>query len=598
MLKQLAMFTVALVMVLSAVSIATADGGISTSTSNQVKFGNYLLENNTQTGSVNLSYVNDNAHILVANSINATGHAISSTGQNYFNTDNKVNLGNNLTVFTSGSEKTLLLGTQSVNSLTSSVTPSITLNLTTPVSKVVLNSQQTSFLSNHSTSMVSTIYQNNIYNFTVGGMSFLLFSDVKASLSNSNMTLKYSGQSSITSTVFVGIVSTSALKNMFETERGDSGNPFLYNNTTGAVSGKFMSFNFNDKSGVFSNVTSNLVNDKVFNSMVASGNGTIGLNNPNPEFPTISPILAGNLFFYGNNTVVYQIHDNPSLATNILLSNGTLNLSVANGINVSVYRPAADNVQHVNVSNPNYTSAGLGNQFEVEASSTIVLLHNSTFRASLFAHHASVSVNNTTGMISISTKGNAQISFVAPPGLQQISHPLARAIQYAVEHGKLAAMVVLGTPGSNNTNMSVNYNSTMAISIQNVNTNSVTIKVGSTSSHEGTSFGIFVPNGVIANNSKIVVTFDSSNTVTVSNISSVINATSTTQAAIYKVNVSGGTLIVIHVPHFSNHTIQISTASTQTGLPGLPGNEAVYVIGGAVVVVALVGVGLAIRKRK
>ena len=595
MLKQLAMFTVAVVMVLSAVSIVTADG-ISTSTSNSAKLGNYLLENTTQTGSFNLSYVNDNAHILVANSINATGQAIGSTSLSQFNTDNMVDLGSNLTVFTSGSEKTLLLATQSP--LVGGVTPSITLNLTTPVSQVVLNSKQTAFLSNHSGSLVSTFYENNIYNFTVGGMSFLLFSSEKASLSNSKMTLTYSGQSSISAPVFVGIVSTSALKNMFESERGDNGNPFAYNNTTGTVSGKFMSFNFNDKSGSFTNVTSNLVHDTVFTSIAASGNGTIGLNSPNPEFPTISPILAGNLFFYGNNTVVYQIHDNPSLATNILLSNGTLNLSVAKGINVSVYRPAPEDVQHVNITNSNYTSAGLGDQFEVEASSTIVLLHNSTFRASLFAHHATVSVNNTTGMISITTKGNAHISFVAPPGLQQISHPLAKAIEYAVEHGRLAALVVLGTPGGNNTNMSVNYNSTMAISIQNVNTNSVTIKVGSTSSHEGTNFGIFVPNGVIANNSKIVVTFDSKNTVTVSNISSVINATSTTQAAIYKVSVSGGTLIVVHIPHFSNHTIEISTASSQTGLPGLPGNEAVYVIGGAIVVVALIGVALAMRRRK
>lgn len=596
MLKQLAMFTVAVVMVLSAVSIVTADG-ISTSTSNYAKLGNYLLENTTQNGSYNLSYVNDNAHILVANSINATGQAIGSTSLTQFNTDNLVRLGNsNLTVFTSGSEKTLLMATQ--NPLSGGVIPSITLNLTAPVSQVVLNSRQTAFLSNHSGTLVSTFYQNNIYNFTVGGMSFLLFSSVKAGLSNSKMTLTYSGQSSISAPVFVGIVSTSALKNMFETERGNNGNPFLYNNTTGAVSGKYMSFNFNDKSGSFTNITSNLVHGTVFTSMAASGNGTIGLNNPNPEFPTISPILAGNLFFYGNNTVVYQIHDNPSLATNILLSNGTLNLSVAKGINVSVYRPAPEDVRNASITNSNYTSAGLGDQFEVEASSTIVLLHNSTFRASLFAHHATVSVNNTTGMISITTNGNAQISFVAPPGLQQISHPLAKAIEYAVEHGRLAALVVLGTPGSNNTNISVSYNSTMSINIQNVNTNSVTIKVSSTSSHEGTNFGIFVPNGVISNNSKIVVTFDSKNTVTVSNISSVINATSTTQAAIYKVSVSGGTLIVVHVPHFSNHTIEISTAGTQTGLPGLPGNESVYVIGGAIVVVALIGVGLAMRRRK
>ena len=438
-----------------------------------------------------------------------------------------------------------------------------------------------------------------MYTVTVDNMSFMLFSTVKANLSDSNQTLTYSGQNSLTGNIYVGLVSTSALQDSFEKQLSDHRNAFIYNNTTGAVSGKFLSFNFNDTTGVFTNYTSNETGNSIFTSMEASGNGTIGLDNPNPMFPTVSPVLTGNLFFYGNNTVVYQIHDNPSLVNNIYLSNGTLNLSVAKGLNVTIYRPQVSDVQHENLSgNLNYTGVSLGDQFDVEASSTIVLLHNSTFRASLFAHHATVSYNNTTGQLSLTTNDNAKITFVAPPGFQQINHHIANVIQYAVEHGKLAAMVVLGAPGINNSNMSVSYNSTMNINIQNVNTNSVTIKVGSKSSHEGTNFGIFVPNGVIANNSKIVVTFDSKNTVTVSNISSVINATSNTQASIYKVSVNGGTLIVIHVPHFSNHTIQISAVNSQAGLPGLPGNDSLYVLGGAVVVVALVGIGLATRKRK
>ncbi len=594
MLKQLAMAAVALVIVLSAVSIATADG-ISTTTSNHVKVGNYLLQNATKSGSYNLSYVNDNAHILVANSINATGQTISGTAISKLNVDNMFSLGN-MTVFNLGGESTLIAETQTP--LTVGANPSITLNLSAPVSQVHLNSKQTSYLSEHSGSMASSIYANNIYNLEIGGMSFLIFSNVNAKLSNSNSTLTYSGNA-LSGSVLVGMTPAVALKDMFEKEIGDRSNAFTYNNTTGAASGRFVSFNFNDSSGVFTNYTSNISHATVFTSIEASGNGTIGLNSPNPLFPTVSPILAGSLFFYGNNTVVYQMHDNPSLVSNILLSNGTLDLKVAKGINISVYRPSVSDVMHQNLSgNLNYTGVGLGDQFEVEASSTIVLLHNSTFRASIFAHHATVSVNNTTGMISITTEQNAKISFVAPPGLQQISHPLARAIQYAVEHGKLAALVVLGAPGSNNTNMSVNYNSSMAINIQNVNTNSVTIKVASTSSHEGTNFGVFVPNGVIANNSKIVVTFDSKDTVTVSNISSVINATSSTQASVYKVNVNGGTLIIIHVPHFSNHTIQISTASSQPGLPNLSGNGTMYVIAGVIVVIALIGVGLAVRKRK
>ncbi len=597
MLKQLAMVAVAVIIALSAVSIATADGNSNSLTStNSVTVGNYLLENTTTTGSFNLSYVNDNAHILVANSVNATGQSVSTTSTKLFNADNTHTLGNNLTVFTAGSEKTLILATQG---LTAGVTPSITLNLTSPVSSVMLNQMQNSFLSEHSSSLVSTFFANKVYTVTVDNMSFMLFSTVKANLSDSNQTLTYSGQNSLTGNIYVGLVSTSALQDSFEKQLSDHRNAFIYNNTTGAVSGKFLSFNFNDTTGVFTNYTSNETGNSIFTTMEASGNGTIGLDNPNPMFPTVSPVLTGNLFFYGNNTVVYQIHDNPSLVNNIYLSNGTLNLSVAKGLNVTIYRPQVSDVQHENLSgNLNYTGVSLGDQFDVEASSTIVLLHNSTFRASLFAHHATVSYNNTTGQLSLTTNDNAKITFVAPPGFQQINHHIANVIQYAVEHGKLAAMVVLGAPGINNSNMSVSYNSTMNINIQNVNTNSVTIKVGSKSSHEGTNFGIFVPNGVIANNSKIVVTFDSKNTVTVSNISSVINATSNTQASIYKVSVNGGTLIVIHVPHFSNHTIQISAVNSQAGLPGLPGNDSLYVLGGAVVVVALVGIGLATRKRK
>lgn len=596
MLKQLAMLAVATVIVLSAVSIATADGN-SSSNSNQVKLGNYLLENTTQTGSYNLSYVNDNAHILVANSLNATGQPVTGNVLSKLASDHMATLGSNMTALTLGNEKTLLLADQ--NTISGSAGPSITLNLTAPAKQVTLNSKQETFLSGHNGSMASTFYSNNLYSVNAGGMSFLLFANVNAALSNSNSTLTYRGTGVLTGDVFVGMIPTTALQNMFENEVGDHGNAFAYNNSTGAATGRYASFNFNSSSGIISNYASNVTGNTVFTSIEASGNGTIGLNNPSPLFPTASPILAGNLFFYGNNTVVYQMHDNPSLVSNFLLSNGTLNLSVAKGLNMTVFRPSVNDVQHLNLSGSmNYTSVGLGDQFEVESASTIVLLHNSTFRASLFVHNAKVSVDNNTGMISVATQGNSMISFVAPPGLQQISHPLAGAIQYAVEHGRLAAMVVLGTPGSNNTNMSVSYNSTMNINVQNVKAGSVTIKVGSNSSHEGTNFGIFVPNGVIANNTAISVTFDSKDIVTVSNISSVINATSSTQASVYKVSVSGGTLIVVHVPHFSNHTIEISSTANQPMFGNLPGSDTVYVIAGAIVVIALIGVGIAMRRRK
>lgn len=598
MLKQAALVAVVLLMVVSSVSVVTADANLG---SNATQIGNFALYQNPTTGALyNLSFVNDNYEAVIASSVNATGNTVLKSSLSNYSSDNVKTMGN-LTIFSAVNENTLIMTTQSVGTGSAA---SITLDLNAPVSKLNVTSAQHTYLQKNTGAVASSFLVNNMYEVSVNNTQFILFSTVNVSVANGSKTITFAktgGQ--FFNQVFVGVSPVGALKDTIEKEiQKHDGPPFSYNNSTGMVTGRFVSFNLNPSSGVISNFMQMPDNATVFTSIQASGNGTIGANNPNPTYSNAQPIVAGSVFYYGNNTVVYQMHNNPSLVQNVFLSNGTLKYAVASGLNVSVFKPASRDVEseHLNSSTVNYTGVSLGDQFDIPAASTIVFIHNSTFKGSLFVHGAAISVNNTTNVISISTNGTAHVTFVAPPGLQNLAHPVRAAVQYAIDHGRLAALVVLGSAGNSSSNLSVSYNSSMQINVQNVSTGSITVKVGS-STHEGTNFAIFVPNNVISNNSKITLKFDSQVITLSSSVNNVVNATSSTQATFYYVKVSGGTLVVIHVPHFSQHTIQISTASSATSSPSplsLSGHNGLYAALGVLVVVAAIAGVVLVRRKK
>lgn len=597
MLKHIAMIAVALVMVFSAVSVASADTNLGPSAT---QVGNFALYVNSTTGAIyNLSYVNDNYNAVIASSVVVAGQSVLKNYLSNFSSDNMKLIGSNLTAFTSGNENTLLLTTQSLAPASSS----IELNLTAPATKVTLTAAQQTFLQDHSGALAASFLAHDMYNVSVNGTNFLIFSTQNAVVSNSNMNLTFTMQGQPLNRLFVGVSTAAAIKDSIEKEiQSSRESPFTYNNTTGALQGSFVSMNFNSTTGVISNFTQAHSGSVIFSTISASGNGTIGINNPSPVYPTLQPIVVRSVFFYGNNTAVYQVHNNPSMVSNFYLSNGTMNFTVASGLNVTIYRPHSADVEHenVNASTVNYTQVSLGDQFDVQASSTMIFVHNATFKGTFAVHGATVTVNNTTGTISITTTKAAKISFVAPPGLQDLKREVSDAVQYAIDHGKLAAVVVLGQPGNTSSNLSVSYNSSMQIQIQNVMANSVTVKVNS-ASHEGTNFAIFVPNGVISNGSSISLKFDNQTITLSSSMGSVINATSTTQASFYYVNTTGGTLVIIHVPHFSTHTIQISTASTSVTtqpLSSLPPQTKLYIAAGIVGIVAVIAVAAVARRRK
>ena len=566
MANKIAITAIALIMVVSAVSVvATAD---TNSGQQPIKLGNYSFSDNTSTSAIlNLSYKTDSGNSLIAKSIDTMGNSAALSLPS--GSDSNSIVLNNVTVTSAGSENVILFST-----VGSQITgnPTMAFNLNTNVSQV-----------------------NDLL---VNGTTFYLFSNANSTATKDSVTY-HDSTILLGSKLIVGLSSANGIKDRVEKEmeHHKSASPFTYNNTTGQLTGRFVSMQYNATAGTIYNYMDSMGNMTIFNSISAAGNGSIGNTYLGPVFPTLQPIVAGSVFYYSNNTVVYQMHDNPAMVSNYYLSNGTLTMNVSSGLNVSTYNPPKEDVSHQSLPANFSTNVDLGDQYDVQSSSTIVFLHNNTFTGSIFVNGANVSVNGSS--VSISTNQTAHITFVAPPGLQKVKRSVESDLQYGINHGKLAAVLVLGAPGQSSSNVSVNYNGSMQIAVQNVTANKVLLKVSS-KMHEGNNFAIFVPNNVIQNNSKITVKFDNQTITLTSGVGSVINATSTTQASFYYVTTNGGTLVVIHVPHFSTHSIEIVNSAVSPSSPSgsMPNGEILYIGLGIVAVIAVIaGVSLTRRKR-
>ena len=157
-------------------------------------------------------------------------------------------------------------------------------------------------------------------------------------------------------------------------------------------------------------------------------------------------------------------------------------------------------------------------------------------------------------------------------------------------------MEISSVNGSPNA-LSLQYNSSISMSLTNAGSGKVVLTVSSID-HRGNLVAIYVSNSLISNTSTVTVTIDGQS-VTATTVNGTIDATSDLNAYYAAVQVSGGLLILIHVPHFSTHTVEISSSGSNgtTASPLTPDNVGLILAGiGIVAVVAAVLV--LFRKRK
>ncbi|MGP6293493.1 hypothetical protein [Caldiplasma sukawensis] len=420
--------------------------------------------------------------------------------------------------------------------------------------------------------------------------------------SNNGMTMKLKAPSisGIAQPLFVSFATNGNLeKRLSQILENKISEKFTYNNTTGNVTGKFVSFKFNSTDNVYSNIAVNTNNGstEIINSMSMKGNGSLQ-NSAIINLPFNTPITVGSLFLYLNSSYIASIHDNRAIESSVLLSNGSFTITFPSGSNITIFQTHDTNITangSLAVSNPGFqlkTEFGISGRFGV--GKTAIKVSESNGRVILMSvGNGMVSENGET--ITVSTSGIAMINILSPPGLSHLGK-YRGVFNYGLEHGKIATEIVVNTTYSNGS-LEVQFNASVRETVSSENSGKVTIDVSATpGNHTGTNIAIFISNSVMKDNGNFTVTFDGS-VATFTDFNGVVNVSSSTSAYFSFVKESGGVLFIIHIPHFSNHTITIQP-STATVTSSSNNNMYTYIILGVVVVVIVaVLVAMVVRRK-
>ncbi len=424
------------------------------------------------------------------------------------------------------------------------------------------------------------------------GAVAVLFSNSNSIQINSN-TVKFNSSNP---PLFVGLISKQGFINYIQSHIMDTSR-FYYNSTTGFVDGAHASFYFNNST--ISDFTSKWTNTNVFSSISVSGNGSLESNTQLPIIPFYKPIIVGGLFVYATNTSIYAIHDNPAIQSTFVINNGTITFAVPSDLNVTVFTTAEGTDTNLNGSmlfenESEGANMTMGLNESMEAGKTTIYIHNGGFRGMMFINGGDVSVNEN--LISVSTKEFARVQFAAPVGLQGSGQRALHDIAQALINNEVGSVEEIVSVNGTIESVNMQYNSSISTTVTNVGSGTVTLEVSSFN-HRGNMIAVYISNGVFSNSSQITVTIDG-NAVIASTVNGTISATSTLNAYYAVVQVNGGLLVLIHVPHFSSHSVEIASSSSSTPTSGLLSGNHVSLIAVGIGIVAVAVVALAVIKRK
>ncbi|MCY0852335.1 MAG: hypothetical protein OWQ34_06340 [Thermoplasma acidophilum] len=418
-----------------------------------------------------------------------------------------------------------------------------------------------------------------LYYLNVAGYNFTIFSTVSPTISKNNYT--FSAQSSINQKeVKVWIISDNSILNMFDhLEHRINGYKFTYNSTTGLVNGKFLNFTFYKTNQTISNYFDKLSNLTVFKNITAMAFGNQG-------FQFYSGMYVGNIFYDSSAYYSLIVHNNPALQSTFMLENGTIHFNVSKGIAITERNFTFDDRFDYNAEADNMSMAM---QQDIYGGASFIFLSAPHFYGMMtFAGARNVTVNGT--QITAKTNGTMVVSFVSPPGLSNGVKNFA-PMTYALEHGRLGMQIAIEKINSTLNNMTLDLNTSINAVIKSASSSGVVININSSQSR-GTVIAVYISSSVM-NASKLTVKFDGSAAVQVS-ASVLVNETSTT-TAYYNVTADGnGSLVMIYIPHFSDHTIEIEPYVATTA----PMSIYYYVAVIVVVVAIIAAVGYVMVRRK
>lgn len=444
------------------------------------------------------------------------------------------------------------------------------------------------------------------YEIMNGNFSGVIVTDGKVSLTGSNSNTVMSIEQ-VNSTfmekitpLFAVFVTSQNIQNLLQNHKNQLlSNKFAYNATTGKVVGKYVSFQFNNLTNTVSNMnlTSHSINSTLFSSVKISGNGTIGKGFNIPSFKIGSVDTYGSIFFYANDTYIMTVHDNPVAQSSYIVNNGTIIFSLPDHSNVSMLRMNGFDTrvnESMVLSGSSFQEKemfGLNNR--VSFGTEVLKINTPNVTEMMVVNGGNITVKNNS-TITVKTGKYAMINVVVPPGLHNLGK-YEKRLDNALSSGKIAAELSING-NTNSQNFTMSFNSTVITNITSISSGHAIISVSALPGHkQGTNVVIFLSNTFLQNSHNVYIKFDGT-VISSMSMNGLLNDTSSVSAAYSVYAESNGDLVIMHIPHFSKHTIEVSNTefpSTTATVSSL----LIPVIGVVIAAAVIVGAVVFIRKR-
>ncbi len=432
---------------------------------------------------------------------------------------------------------------------------------------------------------ISVYVHENMYSIKYKSLYFTIYADSnKTDLSNNvlNVSDPISFEFKGTSVYLIDIYIIagekpvqSFLNHYFEHKRAYL--DIKYSN--GNVYGHYINMTY--KNGIFYNLTNSITGNVIFTKMYAK---------PLISNVSITPniITRGDVLLYTNITGVYMFHNNPTLETSILISHSDLNIylpSTAKVYNYTVPRPVDINISDMNQS----MEFNLLLNARLEPADHLLYVNNNN-NITVFFIYGNYTIKNN--VINVSSNGTSFIRFISPPGYIKAAD---NAMSHIIAKGRLAVQDIIENVNSSIYSSPVYYNTSLNLTLYDHSSRALYFHVSS-KMHKGTIVSFFISSKVI-NSSKLYIYFDGHIASNVS-VSKIINETGSSAYYAY-IDSPSGAYVYVYIPHFSNHTIEITSAE-----PSKPSNIIkpipvidYAIIAGIIIIVAAV-IAVFVYKRK
>lgn len=332
------------------------------------------------------------------------------------------------------------------------------------------------------------------------------------------------------------------------------------NYANGSIEGYFIAFEFNESDGTITNysvrngISSMLqVFDEVNIQNFSSGNVKV----------------VGSIFMANDELHRIIAHNNPTAMLHILV-NGSGNISMALAKDLDVEQVNCDD-----------SCLDATYKISTESFSAIIGVANGTVELA--------EINNATHMMI--SGFDMHVFFRMRPYFQQTGLALHEKIMNAIMHGRISAeMRVMMHNGDAVYDAQV-YDHRYTMRLVSAEENRLRIQVSS-ENHEGRLFLFAIDNETATTTNQIRVTLDNNEMTRAGNLDDILDKTGSadSDASYYHLEADGVQYLLVYVPHFSEHTIDIAF------LPSAPIPYA-WIVAGLVGVGIVIGAAVALSKK-